>query len=321
MFFLRGVAVSFSIGVISYACLSLAIALGWRVARPNGLRYSPRSCADLLFALRLAPALISVAVMLVLAVPSFLWLEPRAVTEPIGVVPVLFCAGGLAGMLWGIWNAASALRTALKAIASWSKAASIISWEQAGSNHFVPIVRSGSALAPLTAAGIVKPTVWLSDAAESTLSERELRSALQHEMVHVRRRDNLRKLILCALPFPGMTKLESAWLEASEMAADDAAVSNSSEALDLAAAVINLSRLAPLNPPTQLTTALVHSPIESLNARVERLICWNETRQNQATVCRPKYILCTAAALAIAFAGSYIHLLILVHAATELLVR
>jgi len=44
------------------------------------------------------------------------------------------------------------------------------------------------------------------------------------------------------------------------MAADDAAVSNASEALDLAAAVIKLSRLAPLLAAGELTTALVHSP-------------------------------------------------------------
>ena len=74
--------------------------------------------------------------------------------------------------------------------------------------------------------------------------------------------------------------LERAWREATEMAADDAAVSNVSEALDLAAAVIKLSRLAPLEPPAELTTALVHSPAESVNARVERLIAWSERRQN-----------------------------------------
>jgi hypothetical protein len=325
MFLLRGVAVSFSIGVISYACLWLVVSLGWRAAEPgtrrSALRYSPKSCADLLFALRVAPALISVAVMLILAVPSFLWLEPRALTEPIGVAPIVFCTGGMVGILWGIWNAASALRRTLQTVASWRAAASVISREPVGSNRSVPIVRSASALAPLTATGIVTPAVWLSETADSVLSEHELRVALQHEMVHVRRRDNLRKLIFRLLALPGMARLEDAWREATEMAADDAAVSNSSEALDLAAAVIKLSRIAPLGPPAELTTALVNSPIASVNARVERLICWNEMRQNKVTGCRPKYVFCTAAALAVAFAANYIHLLILVHAATELLVR
>ena len=321
MFLLRGVAVSFSIGVIVYGCLSLAVSLAWRMARPDALRYSARACADVLFALRLGPAVISGAAILILAVPSFLWLEPRAVVEPIGIVPIFLCACGLAGILWAIWNATSALRRALRTVASWASTGSIISWEPADSNRSVPIARSVSALPPLTAAGIVNPTVWLSPTAESMLSERELRSALRHEMVHVRRKDNLRKLILRLLAFPGMGKLESAWREATEMAADDAAVSNRSEALDLAAAVIKLSRLTPLDPPAELTTALVRSSAESVNLRVQRLIYWNEMRQNQAPNYRPKYVFCTAAASVMALAANYIHLLIFVHAATELLVR
>jgi hypothetical protein len=81
-----------------------------------------------------------------------------------------------------------------------------------------------------------------------------------------------------------------------------------------------LSRIAPLHPPAELTTALVRSPIETVNARVERLIRWNEMRQMKVTS-HPKYIFGTAVIFAIAFAANYIHLLILVHAATELLVR
>lgn len=320
MFLLRGIAVSFSIGVMVYVCLSIAVSLGWRVARPDALRYSAKSWANLLFALRVVPMLVSAGVMLLLAVPSFLWLEPRAVTEPIGIVPVAVSLCGLAGIIWGIWNAASALQRALRTVASWAEAASVISSDTVGSNGSVPILRSLSVSPPLAAAGIVKPSVWLSQTAEVLLNESELRSALRHEMVHVRRKDNLRKLIFIVLAFPGMAKLESAWCEATEMAADDAAVSNSSEALNLAAAVIKLSRCAPLDLPGELTTALVHSPMESVNARVERLLCWNERRHHPAGY-GSKYNFCTAAAITIALAIGYTHLLILVHAATELLVR
>ena len=76
----------------------------------------------------------------------------------------------------------------------------------------------------------------------------------------MRRRDNLKKLLLRFVAFPGMAGLEAAWLEATEMAADDAAVSNAGEALDLAAALIKLSRLGPVEAPVDLTAALVHSP-------------------------------------------------------------
>ena len=106
------------------------------------------------------------------------------------------------------------------------------------------VLRISAAAPPLTAAGILRPSLWLSQAAEFVLTEQELKTALRHEAVHVRRWDNLRKLVLRLVALPGMAELESAWREATEMAADDAAVSTASEALDLAAAVIKLSRLA-----------------------------------------------------------------------------
>jgi beta-lactamase regulating signal transducer with metallopeptidase domain len=163
--------------------------------------------------------------------------------------------------------------------------------------------------------------VWLSGAAEFVLTERELCCALRHEVVHVRRRDNLRKLFLRMVAFPGMAQLESEWREAAEMAADDAAVSNASEALDLAAAVIKLSRLAPLQISPELTTGLVHSPAESVNARVERLIGWTEARQSRASGYSFACVICAIVAAASALALTYSSVLVHVHQATEWLVR
>ena len=131
----------------------------------------------------------------------------------------------------------------------------------------------------MTATGIVRPQVLLSSAAEFVLNTNELQTALNHEVAHVRRRDNLKKLLLRFVAFPGMSGLETAWFEATEMAADDAAVSNAGDALDLAAAIIKLSRLGPVEPSVDLTAALVHSPASAMNARVERLITWSEKRR------------------------------------------
>ena len=116
-----------------------------------------------------------------------------------------------------------------------------------------------------------------------------------------------------------MADLETSWREASEMAADDAAVSNLSEALDLAAALVKMSRLGPLEPPGELTTALAHSPAETVNARVERLMAWHEADLAPAPI--TWYSATTALALTLALAATYSQLLALVHQATEWLVR
>jgi beta-lactamase regulating signal transducer with metallopeptidase domain len=197
----------------------------------------------------------------------------------------------------------------------------VISISPTDSKNPLSVLRISAAAPPLTAAGILRPSVWLSRAAHFVLTERELQSALRHEVVHVRRRDNLRKLVLHLVAFPGTAELDSAWREATEMAADDAAVSSASEALDLAAAVIKLSRLAPLEAPAELTTALVHSPAESVNARVERLIAWTERRPSPANGYSLRYALCAAGAVVVTVAVTYSQLLVRLHAATEWLVR
>jgi beta-lactamase regulating signal transducer with metallopeptidase domain len=321
MFAMRGLAVSFSIFILLYSALSLAVCGVWRSLWLGAQRHSARRCADLLFTLRTIPFVVATGVTLALAVPSFLLLEPRAVNEPISILPVVLGLCGMAVVLAGMWKAAGALLRASRTVARWSAEAREIGAGRIDSMDSVSVLRVSGAAPPLTAAGILRPSVWLSRAAEFVLTERELRSALRHEVVHVRRRDNLRKLILRLVAFPGMAELENAWREATEMAADDAAVSSASEALDLAAAVIKLSRLAPLEAPAELTTALVHGPAESVNARVERLIAWREPRQSSARRYSWGYALCSGVAVVVALALTYSELLARVHAATEWLVR
>ena len=154
----------------------------------------------------------------------------------------------------------------------------------------------------------------MSDAVEAVLNASELRSALRHELAHVRRRDNLKKLLLRCVVFPGMATLEVAWSQATEMAADDAAVSTASEALDLAAALIKLSRLATLPSAPDIATTLIHAPLASVNARIERLIAWNGQQQKPALGLSPLYAVCvtltTVAAVAVTYkpgAGAHSH--------------
>jgi beta-lactamase regulating signal transducer with metallopeptidase domain len=319
-FALRGIAVSLSVFVMLYSALSVAVCGVWRRVWLGSQRYSARRCADLLFTLRLLPLALAAGATLVLAVPSFLLLEPRAGDEPTSITPVVLGLCGMVVLLAGVWKAASALVRVSRIVARWSNEAGAIGSSPVDSMNSISVLRISAAAPPLTAAGILRTSVWLSRAAESVLTGRELETALRHEVAHVRRRDNLRKLVLRLVAFPGMGELENAWREATEMAADDAAVSSVSEALDLAAAVIKLSRLAPLEAPAELTMALVRSPAESLNARVARLLAWTEPGQSPVMGYSSIYVLCAVAVVA-TFAVTYSQLLLQVHAATEWLVR
>jgi beta-lactamase regulating signal transducer with metallopeptidase domain len=317
MYALRGIAVSLSIFSILYLSLSIAVKLLWRRIAGFGPRNSARDHSNLLFALRMSPLFIATVATLAFTAPSFVMLEPRAVEESMGAAPLALAICGMAVVLAGIWKAGSALFVASRTVAHWSARAHLLT---SSSNGSVPVLQTSTAAPPLTATGILHPRVWLSAAAEFLLTDRELQTALRHEVVHVRRRDNLRKLLLRFAALPGMAELEAAWREATEMAADDAAVSNAAEALDLAAAVIKLARIAPSRPLLELTTALVHSPAESVNARVQRLMEWTEPPQISASRYSWHYTLAAAATL-LTLVVTYSHLLMSVHEATEWLVR
>jgi len=317
MFALRGIAVSSSIFFLIYISLSTAVCMAWRKLRAYGERDSATRTANFLLTARLVPFALSSLVTLALAVPSFLLLEPRSAEEGLSAPLVALGVCGLLVLLIGFWKSSAALFQTSRKIARWSQEAD----RETISHESVCVRRISGDAPPLTAAGIFEPSVWLSRSAEFVLSERELHTALRHEIAHVRRHDNLRKLVLRFVAFPGMVELEAAWREATEMAADDAAVSSASEALDLAAAVIKLSRLASREMPGALTTALVHSPAESLHARVERLLAWTELRRNTSSNRSMILPLCAAATVVVTLAVTYGELLARVHTATEWLVR
>jgi hypothetical protein len=336
MFALRGIAISFSIFFILYSALSLAAIPLWRSLSRYAQGFSPRSHADALFLLRMFPLAASILLTAIFAVPSFLRLEPRSVQEDLGFLPIVLACGGLGLLVMGAWNAVLALRRTARTIAVWSAQADAVDVGaldvgalNAGALNAaalddvrrVPVFKTSAAAPPLTASGILRPGVWFTGAAEFLLTKNELDCALRHEFVHVRRRDNLRKLFLRMVPFPGMAQLDQVWRDATEMAADEAAVSSASQALDLAAAVIKLSHISSPRPPGELTAALVSSPAGSLEARVQRLLAWSETPPIPSPRFSSLAWLCCSGVSAIALAVSYSDLLLRVHAATEWMVR
>lgn len=315
MFAVRGISVSLSVFVIVYCAVSVAVSIAWQRLEDFFQTYSIRRKADLLFVMRMSPFVAAALVTLAFAVPSFLLLEPRAIVEPIGMAPLVLGMCGVGIGLCGLTNAAIALHRASRTISEWTRGS-----RRVESLRDIPVLRISRTVPAVTVAGIVRPKVLLSAVAEFVLTRNELHTALGHEFAHIERRDNLKKLLFLFVAFPGMRPLEMAWLEATEMAADDAAVTNTSEALDLAAALIKLSRLGPMESPAALTSALM-TGVAAVNARVERLLAWKDDRSVPASSFSLLYGLAAAFTTAGVFAVSYSYLLVRIHTATEWLVR
>lgn len=314
LFIARCLSVSLAVFVVLYVALSLVIPQVWNLlARASG-SLSARRTASLLFFLRMLPLLASVTFTLAVTVPSFLLLEPRATDEEVGIAPMLLGLCCLLLIAFGIRRAVLAQRKATEVLDGWLHGASPIQ-----SEIRIPVYQVDSAAPALTVAGVCTPRVLISKSASALLTGREMQTALRHEIAHVTSRDNFKKLLFRVTSFPGMNGLETAWSDAAEMAADDAAVSSIDDALDLASALIKLSRLVLVQPPIAVASSLLPNSAASLNARVQRLFAWNSRpapAQHSSHVLVPTVLM-----VLVGLVVTYSSVLSGMHTATEWLVR
>jgi Zn-dependent protease with chaperone function len=266
MFVARCIGVSLSLFTLVYVVISLAASHGWRWVLRLCRAGSSRDAANLLFTLRMMPFVVASLFTLAFTLPSFLLLEPRSTGENVGTAPAILALICLTFLAAGIVRALSVLHKTSRALENWLEGSRVISQSP------VPVIQTAKSAPALTVAGLRDAKVLVSEAAAAALSPAELETALRHEMAHVRAHDNLKKLLFRLALFPGMRKLEQAWAEKAELAADDAAVGSLGDALDLAAALIKVSRLK-VAAPVALTTGLLHSST-ALSQRIQRLVSW-----------------------------------------------
>ena len=327
MFLARGLAVSFSVFFLLYAALSVVVALGWTAVASFKRGKPQRALADSLFLVRVSPLAVAALVTLLFVAPSFVLLEPRWGQERLGILPLALGWAGSAFVVFSLWNAGIALRRTARVVMGWRSGSHAVASKAPVPVFCTNLAAIGSKeLPPFAVAGIVRPAVFMSSSAAAALSAPELESVIRHEVAHVRRRDNLRRLLFRMCAFPFMLPIEHAWADATEAAADDAAVSNVDEALDLAAALVKLSRLVSGGssaigqglPEAQLTMALLHAGT-SVPTRVERLVAW---RCPPPAVVRARRTAWTSALVGVGiFALSYGPMLAGAHALTELLMQ
>jgi Zn-dependent protease with chaperone function len=265
MFALRGITVSLTFFVLIYCFLSALVSVCWRWLQ--WLHASEQSVADLLFALRVLPLVASIILTATFVVPSFQILEPRAIEESLGMLPLALGVAALLVIAYGSYRVITAQTRTSRIVARWLEGARPLDTDAE-----TVTFRSRSETPPLTLVGMRRPRVLVSSSALTLLSRDELRVALQHELAHIRSCDNLKKLVFRFSPFPGLAQLEAAWSQAAELAADDAAVSSVDDAVDLAAALVKLSRLIPVESAPACTVGFVTG---SISARVSRLLAWD----------------------------------------------
>lgn len=332
MFALRGIAVSLTFFVLLYCFVSAIVAVAWRALK--WMHKTERHLASLLFAARILPLVASVAITAVFVIPSFQLLEPRStsisIDEGLGAKPLALGICALLLIAFGCIRVFTAQTTTSRIVAGWLKDARPFD-SHSDDLHALDFhhpdfpdeaqtitFRSPSEAPPLTLVGVCKPKVLVSESTIKLLTPEELHIALKHERAHIQSRDNLKKLIFRFCPFPGMSKLEAAWSQTAELAADDAAVAKLEDAVDLAAALVKLSRIIPAHASPICTVGFVTG---SIGSRVARLLAWDEAPKNPTRRFHAPCAIAPICVVVLCMTFTYGPMLQLTHEATEWLVR
>jgi Zn-dependent protease with chaperone function len=262
----------------SFFFVHLALALAIAAVTPAALRFAermrPALAARWLLTLRLIPAGLGMVLVAGLCVPSYLRFEPRAASSE--QVSLLCVAGSLLAMLaWAI-----SIARGLQALIQSHRY--VRRWRRGGRPADLPekIVPAWVIDAPASLfvlAGITRPRLFLSAGVLRVLSDEQLAAAVRHERAHWISRDNLKCLVLLLapdiLPFAsGFKRLERAWRNFMERAADDLAVAgDAGRSLALASALVGVARLEIASRTPALVAPLLAGH-DGLSARVERLL-------------------------------------------------
>lgn len=306
MFAARGVIVCLAFFAVMYAALSCLLAAAWKFGQELIQRRAAR-VPSVLFGIRILPFALSALFAVFFTFPSFWLMERRSLDEDLNTFLLALCASLL--LCAGVARALRASRRTRRQLSQWRSKPSL-----EGESR-VATLNAALGAPALMLVGIWRPKVVVSDAAMAVLTENELRVAVRHELGHQSSWDNLKKLLLNTIPFPGMCGIERAWREAAELAADDSAVESRQDALDLATALIKLSRPAKRWAEPQTASAFVCSS-SAVALRVHHLLDWRSNARLPRTW--PWFLLSLVAVSVIV--SNYGTALVLTHRLTELLV-
>jgi Zn-dependent protease with chaperone function len=255
---------------------TLASAL-WGALRSRFEDWPAAARARLIFALRVFPSIIAAVCVGALILPAYVAHEPRRSVEPVGLNLGVLTVISAAGLLLALWRGVAAWIATRSLVKDWSLLAEPLRFDQVR----IPAYRLRHQFPVIAIVGAIRPKLFIADHLFQSLTREEMAAAIAHEGGHLAARDNLKRAALRACRdalaiFPCGAKLDRAWAEASEAAADEyAARGERAVALDLASALIKIARLVPegVKPTMPAGALLIGDGADGISQRVRRLAC------------------------------------------------
>ena len=258
------------LALMAFGAVSLLASLAvWPAARRHLDRAEPHD--GTLLALRLAPTVAATLVAGAILVPAFLRLEPRDSGEHVGLVMLAFSAAVVCMIVAGPFRTLRAALATRALVRRWRTGAAEIvlpGWS-------LPAFVVDEACPPVAVVGVIRPRLYVARQVLERCTSSELAAIVAHEAAHVGRHDNLKRLLLRACPdllafAPVGERIERAWSEASDRAADDHAAARTGTRLDLASALVKVARFVAPVPAGGAFAALCGEA--EISTRVRRLL-------------------------------------------------
>lgn len=277
MFLLLGISLLLAALLGSNCLAAVSTAVVWKVAGRFIRQCSANTQARAFFWLRVLPTGLGAAVILILVTPAYLQLEPRSTNETVSLKLGTIALASALGIVLSFFRSIATWRATAHLAADWLAHAEAISIPQSG----IPAYRIEHRFPVIAIVGIWRPRLFLGAKIFDSLTADEISAAVQHEIGHLGTRDNLKRTLLRActdltLFVPCGRAIDAAWSSAAEAAADEHAGRQSRKvALDLASALVKISRMIPAGtgPAMPAGSFLVRGE-ETLGvpARVRRLL-------------------------------------------------
>ncbi|MCG3159614.1 MAG: hypothetical protein JMDDDDMK_00608 [Acidobacteria bacterium] len=275
MFEALGICLGLAALLTLNAITSLLTSVLWRALRRRAEKWPASARAQLIFALRVSPSIIAIVCVGALLLPAYIAHEPRHVVEPVSLKLAALSALSAAGLLLAAWRGVAAWIATRRLTNDWLRAA-----EPINSNQIpIPAYRLSHSFPVIAIVGAIRPRLFIADHLFQSLTREEMAAAIAHERGHLAARDNLKRALLRACRdalaiVPSGGRLDRAWAEASEAAADEhAAKTGCAAALDLASALVKIARLVPAGakPAMPAGVLLIGDDAGGIARRVRRL--------------------------------------------------
>jgi hypothetical protein len=276
-----------TVALASYALfnvvLSTAVCAAWRlhVARRESMSASRR--ARTLLRLRTIPIAGAIAITFAAALPAFVIFEPERASETPGLLVILLAAVALAQLAA---SGAIAIVTSLRTRAAaryWLDAGVPLDVDPPAG---VPAYAVESAAPIVALVGAFKPKLVAARSVIDVCTASELTAIVAHERGHLHAHDNLKRWLMACAPdalrwTPVHHEIATAWHDAAEDAADDAAtLGDAVLRTNLAALIVKIARLAPAPAWREATVSPFIEP-GGLNRRVRRLLTAGTTEEGK----------------------------------------